>query len=153
VYAYTTSRLHLAILSSFTEFIFHLPNVVVAAITRDSVRRALQTGITSQQIILYLKSNAHPQMLLSHSQARCIPSNVIEQIELWDQERRRLTYQPCSLYSNFEADEEYIMLKEYATQNNYLLWFNDLQRLLAISEDGDKQVRDWWKRTFGERTN
>ncbi len=59
-----------------------------------------------------------------------------------------MAYSPCSIYSNFDTDEEYAALKDYATQNGFLIWFNDAQQLLAISDEGEDQVREWWRQTF-----
>ncbi len=36
--------------------------MVVAVITRESVREAFKIGITAQQIVGFLRSNAHPQI-------------------------------------------------------------------------------------------
>ncbi|CAH8497662.1 unnamed protein product [Heterobilharzia americana] len=53
LYAYTDSPLP------------RFPNLVVADITRDSVREALIRGITANQILSFLTANAHPDMLLN----------------------------------------------------------------------------------------
>ncbi|KAA3671832.1 transcription initiation factor TFIIH subunit 4, partial [Paragonimus westermani] len=63
LYAYTDSPLRTALLSLFSKIRARFPNLVVADITRDSVREALVRGITADQIISYLTTNAHPDML------------------------------------------------------------------------------------------
>nr|AAX27959.1 unknown [Schistosoma japonicum] len=65
LYAYTDSPLRTALLSLFSKIRARFPNLVVADITRDSVREALIRGITANQILSFLTSNAHPDMLLS----------------------------------------------------------------------------------------
>ena len=62
VYAYTSSELQLAILSTFSEIDKRFEHMAVAKITRSSVRRALQCGIDSEQIITYLREHSHAQM-------------------------------------------------------------------------------------------
>ena len=47
----------------------------VGILTRESVRRALQVGITAMQIITYLRTNAHPQTL-SAGAKHCLPITV-----------------------------------------------------------------------------
>ena len=44
-------------------FHFRFPNVVIANLSRNSVRAALSRGITAKQIIHYLNSHIHPEML------------------------------------------------------------------------------------------
>uniref|UniRef100_A0A1I8BG72 General transcription factor IIH subunit 4 n=1 Tax=Meloidogyne hapla TaxID=6305 RepID=A0A1I8BG72_MELHA len=75
VYAYTNSTLQLAIISTFAEIIYRFPNVSIGLLSRDSIRRALQTGITARQICQYLRSNSHPQMQQQCSSS--IPMQVL----------------------------------------------------------------------------
>jgi transcription initiation factor TFIIH subunit 4 len=62
LYAYTNSLLQIAVLSLFTRLTTRFPNLVSGKLTRDSITRAVKTGISSAQIISYLTSHAHPQM-------------------------------------------------------------------------------------------
>ncbi len=50
--------------------LFSFPNLAVGVLTRESVRKALNVGISAKQIIQYLRSNAHGEML---SQVDCAP--------------------------------------------------------------------------------
>ncbi|KAH7983463.1 hypothetical protein HPB52_012221 [Rhipicephalus sanguineus] len=63
VYAYTNSQLQVALLALFCELLYRFPNLVVARLTRESVRQALRSGITSNQIIKFLRMYAHPEAL------------------------------------------------------------------------------------------
>lgn len=49
-------------LALFTTLKARFPNLVVGHITRESVKRALQSGISAEQVISYLTTHAHPQM-------------------------------------------------------------------------------------------
>lgn len=62
LYAYTNSPLQIAILNLFVSLKSRFENLVQGIITRDSVRNALSNGITAEQIIYYISSNAHAQM-------------------------------------------------------------------------------------------
>jgi transcription initiation factor TFIIH subunit 4 len=75
VYAYTGSSpslqccviadspLQIAVLGLFTQLKYRFANMVVGVMTRDSVRQALMQGITAAQIVGYLTTHAHTQML------------------------------------------------------------------------------------------
>jgi transcription initiation factor TFIIH subunit 4 len=75
----TDNPLQTAVLNLFVALKYRFPNLVVGSITRDSVKKALNSGIsagqvrflsnnkfvvliTVQQIINYLTTHAHPQM-------------------------------------------------------------------------------------------
>jgi transcription initiation factor TFIIH subunit 4 len=62
LYAYTNSPLQIAILNLFVSLKSRFENLVQGIITRDSVRNALSNGISADQIIYFISSNAHPQM-------------------------------------------------------------------------------------------
>lgn len=59
LYAYTDSDVLIALLDLFSEISTRLPNLVVARITRRSVRDAFRRGISAEQIIRYLQQNRH----------------------------------------------------------------------------------------------
>jgi transcription initiation factor TFIIH subunit 4 len=62
VYAYTNSPLQIAILNLFVSLKSRFGNLVQGVITRDSVRNALSNGISADQVIYFIASNAHVQM-------------------------------------------------------------------------------------------
>ena len=62
IYAYTDSPLQIAILNLFVSLKLRFINMVTGVITRESVRQAFAHGITAEQIIYFIRSNAHPQM-------------------------------------------------------------------------------------------
>jgi transcription initiation factor TFIIH subunit 4 len=88
VYAYTNSPLLISILSLFCKLQTRYPNLVTAKITKNSVRAAIETGITSQQIIAYLTTHAHP-VLRHHTPI--LPPTVVDQIRLWQIENERMS--------------------------------------------------------------
>lgn len=86
VVAYTRSKLHISTLGLFCDVstFRRLPNVIFFHLTRDLIRSALRLGVTADQILRFLHVHAHP-MLRSGDQP-LVPSNVTDQILLWDKE-------------------------------------------------------------------
>lgn len=62
LYAYTNSPLEIAILNLFVHLKVRFANLVIGIITRESIRNALENGITADQIIKFLEAHAHLQM-------------------------------------------------------------------------------------------
>ena len=107
------SPLQIALLTLFIELNYRFPKFIVGLITRDSVRTAFKNGITAKQITHYLSMHAHPNMY-SEKRSTVIPSTIIDQIFLWEQERNRLTFCDGVLYSQFNSQTDYEALKKYA---------------------------------------
>ncbi|VDN52714.1 unnamed protein product [Dracunculus medinensis] len=149
IYAYTDSTLQLAILSTFTEMIYRFNDISIGVLTRESARRAFQVGITASQIISFLRNNAHPVTLSaeasSNGTVQCVPVTIADQLRLWEDERQRLTYFSATIYSTFESENEYADVREFAKNEGILLWNDDLQRLLVVTEEGHDRVKTWWK--------
>lgn len=143
VYAYTSSSLQLAILSSFTSMTYRFHDMSVGILTRDSVRKALQVGITAEQIISFLKTNSHPE---SASSALPIPVTVSDQIRLWEDERKRLLYQDATLYSSFESEREYQDVLSFAEREKILLLADASRKNIVVTAEGHEKVKAWWKR-------
>nr|CAD2192270.1 unnamed protein product [Meloidogyne enterolobii] len=141
IYAYTNSTLQLAIISTFAEIIYRFPNVSIGLLSRDSIRRALQTGITARQICQYLRSNSHPQMQQQHSSSipmsstSLIPVTITDQIYLWEQERRRFT---CS------EEAEFVAFRDFSLENKFAFWYCNISRQVLIDSEWDGRVKDWW---------
>nr|CDS33418.1 general transcription factor IIH polypeptide 4 [Hymenolepis microstoma] len=142
VYAYTDSVLKTSLLSLFSKIRIRFPNMIVADITRESVREALLRGISSQQIISFLTSNAHPDML---RQTPILPPTVVDQIRLWELERERFLAQDGCLYEQFTKNTDFEMVRDYAKSRNYLLWECPERRLMVVSKAGHEDVRAFWK--------
>lgn len=139
LYAYTNDmQLKIPSISLFAELEYFLPNLVVGTITRNSIRTALSNGITADQIIAYLKINAHAQM---KSKTPILPQTVVEQIKLWEEEKNRISDSEVVLYDSFGSAESFSKLREYAENIGVLVWFNEEKRYLAIRPEGQEDVR------------
>lgn len=105
------SPIQIALLAIFTEMQYRFPKMVLGSITRESVRQAFKCGITADQIINFLVVHSHPQL---HTQNPIVPATVVDQIVLWAKERDRLLYKDGILYSQFNSQPDFDLLRKYA---------------------------------------
>ncbi len=124
LYAYTSSPLQIAILQLFARLTTRYPNMVAGKLTRESIRRAVSTGITSDQIITYLTTHAHPQMMMKNS-STVVPPTVVDQIRLWQLEGDRIKATVGFLFKDFNSEEEYRDVARYAEEIGVLVWRGD----------------------------
>jgi transcription initiation factor TFIIH subunit 4 len=125
LYAYTSSPLQIAVLNLFARLTTRFPNLVSGKLSRDSVHKAISYGITSDQIISYLASHAHPQMLKSNP---ILPPTVVDQIRLWQIEGDRMKATPGFLFKSFVSQQEYLDTVTYADNLGVLVWRNDAKQ-------------------------
>ncbi|PNH67055.1 hypothetical protein VD0002_g2538 [Verticillium dahliae] len=145
VYAYTTSQLQIAVLSLFCHLSVKFPGMVSGRLTRQSVRQAIDFGITADQIISYLAAHAHEQM---HRQAAAdgkpvLPPTVVDQIRLWQLENERMKTTSGFLFRDFDDDAEYRDIARFADEIGVLAWRNDRKRMFFASKH--EQIRDYLK--------
>ena len=153
VCAYTTSELHVSMLALFCDVstIRRLPNVVFMMMTRDSVKAAFHLGIQARQILRFLEKHAHPKLRAPNPATGLmtspIPSNVVDQIWLWDRERGRvemtLVFQhQCLMEGEFEVLYAFTTQKclahVWSSQSKQLLYldYEHVERITAF-------VRKW----------
>ncbi|KAL2266011.1 hypothetical protein VTJ83DRAFT_5363 [Remersonia thermophila] len=145
LYAYTSSPLQIAVLALFAHLNLRFPGMVTGRLTRESIRRAIGFGITADQIISYLASHAHEQMV-RHAAAQgrpVLPPTVVDQIRLWQLENERMRAQPGFLFKEFESLDEYEALSSYAEEIGVLVWKSDKKRMFSATKY--EQVRDFLK--------
>ncbi|KAK0846030.1 RNA polymerase II transcription factor B 52 kDa subunit [Friedmanniomyces endolithicus] len=133
LYAYTSSPLLISILSLFTSLRARYPNLVTAKLTKTSIQSAIHLGITSDQIISYLTTHAHPLMRAHQQQAQAqqqsqsgnpnthpannapvLPPTVVDQIRLWQLEGERMVSHRGYLIRDVGTAEEYDRAVRYA---------------------------------------
>ena len=131
IYAYTSSNLQIAILSLFCRLSVRYPNMVSGKLTRESIRRAVGMGITSDQIISYLSTHAHPQMQTKN--ATILPPTVVDQIRLWQLEGDRMKATVGFLFKDFVNYEEYAAPCKYAEEIGVLVWKQDRDRKFFVT--------------------
>ncbi|CAF0885095.1 unnamed protein product [Brachionus calyciflorus] len=142
IYAYTDSHLKISLLALFSDLMYRFPNMVVAALTRESVREAFKMGITAQQIVNFLRSNAHPQIA---SRKPILPETISDQIHFWYNERNRLKFDEGVFYGQFNSDDDFLSLKNYAKDIDALVWFNDSKRLMVAKKSSHDAIKKFYK--------
>lgn len=103
---------------------------------------SFKVGITASQIISFLRANAHPVSVAASAASggvtQAVPVTVVDQIRLWEDERRRLTFTDAVIYSSFESEKEYNGVKDYAKTEGNLklisLVVHHLHTLLIINK-------------------
>ena len=131
IYAYTSSNLQIAILTLFARLATRYPNMVAGKLTRESIRRAVSMGITSDQIISYLTTHAHPQM--HNKNATILPPTVVDQIRLWQLEGDRMKATVGFLFKDFNTQAEYEGPCRYAEEIGVLVWKQDRERKFFVT--------------------
>ncbi|KAK4145589.1 transcription factor Tfb2-domain-containing protein [Dichotomopilus funicola] len=145
LYAYTSSPLQLAVLALFTQLNMRFAGMATGRLTRDSIRRAIDFGITADQIISYLASHAHEQMVRAAAAAGrpVLPPTVVDQIRLWQLENERMRTSAGFLFKDFDSLEEYVSLSAHAEEIGVLVWKNDKKRMFYASKI--EQLREYLK--------
>ncbi|KAI9704523.1 MAG: RNA polymerase II transcription factor B 52 kDa subunit [Bogoriella megaspora] len=130
VYAYTSSPLQIAVLNLFTRLNTRFPNMVSGKLTKESVQTAISYGITSDQIISYLSTHAHPQM---HKNNPVLPPTVLDQIRLWQIEGDRMKTTNGYYFKEFNTNQEYQDAARYADNLGVLVWKSDAKRAFFVT--------------------
>jgi transcription initiation factor TFIIH subunit 4 len=137
VTAYTSSPLHIRMLALFVDLHTRLPNMVHGTITRHSVSSALRKGVGARHMKAFLELYAHPS---ASKELPIIPTNIVDQLFLWEQDQNRVTFESGSLLRNFKTDSNYKAYARVAHEEGYLLFRNDAKRVLVVVPDGLQTV-------------
>lgn len=146
VCAFTTSELHVRMLGLFCDLktIRRLPNVMFLTISRESVKYAFALGIQAKQILRFLEKHAHPNRRSDPKGP--VPSNVVDQIWLWDGEQTRVVFtevyqHECQMTGEFQA------VQKYAMDHKVHLWSSERQKQILVdyscAERVQQFVRQW----------
>ncbi|VZH99942.1 unnamed protein product [Fusarium fujikuroi] len=140
-----TSTLQIAVLALFTKLAMRFPDMVAGRISRQSIRQAIQFGITAEQIISYLSAHAHDQMhrTAALNNKPVLPPTVVDQIRLWQLENERMKTTSGFLFKSFEDDREYKDISRFAEEVGVLVWKNDARQMFFASKH--EQIRDYMK--------
>ncbi|KAJ9621342.1 RNA polymerase II transcription factor B 52 kDa subunit [Taxawa tesnikishii (nom. ined.)] len=135
LYAYTSSPLLIAILSLFANLKTRYPNMLTATLTKSSIQTAISAGITADQIITYLTTQAHPQLRKSNP---ILPPTVVDQIRLWQIEGERMKTSPGYLIRDM-APSEYENAAKYADTLGILIWRDDKKGWIFVTQFAQMQ--------------
>lgn len=148
LYAYTSSPLQIAVLDLFTDLTSRFPNLCTGQLSRHSIRKALDNGITADQVILFLTSHAHPQM---RKQMPLLPPTVVDQIRLWELEKNRLKATTGYLFRDFNDTGEFEEALRYARDIGVLVYDNRAKKCFFVSTEGVQLLTSFIKRKAEDR--
>ncbi|PQM39225.1 RNA polymerase II transcription factor B subunit 2 isoform X1 [Prunus yedoensis var. nudiflora] len=146
LYAYSTSKLHCEILRLFSRVEYQLPNLIVGAITKESLYSAFENGITADQIISFLQQNAHPRVA---ERVPSVPENVTDQIRLWETDLNRVEMTPAYHYDGFPSRDLFEGASDFARGYNALLWEDpeDSKKMsLVVKAENHVHMREYFSR-------
>ena len=118
VYLHTVSPMYLELVKYFLDISYYTPNMVAGMMSRESVKKALDKGITSSQILDFIEQHAHPKMVEKSQgggrrrgggggkkgrSGSVVPENVRDQLKLWFEETRKARVSDAKLYTDFES--------------------------------------------------
>jgi len=136
LYAYTKSPIQIAVLALFTELHTRFPTMVTGRLSRESIRQAIDYGITADQIISYLAAHAHEQMVrIAAAEGKpVLPPTVVDQIRLWQLESERMRRVPGFLFKEFDSFEAYFEVCTYAEEIGILEWKHDKRQMFFTNK-------------------
>ncbi|KAH9796942.1 General transcription and DNA repair factor IIH subunit TFB2 [Citrus sinensis] len=140
MYAYSTSKLHCEILRLFSKVEYQLPNLIVGAITKESLYNAFENGITAEQIISFLQQNAHPRVA---DRMPSVPENVCDQIRLWESDLNRVEMTPAHYYDEFPSRDVFEAACDYARDQSGLLWEDPKKMRLVVKAEIHMHMREF----------
>ncbi|KAI5187784.1 transcription initiation factor TFIIH subunit 4 [Nematocida homosporus] len=135
MYIYGESQLNIFILSLFTIRTREFPNLIVATITEESVKRAFELGITAQQLCRYLQSNSF----------YAIDVNVLEQIQLWERRRKRIFWWESYLFNNFLNHKDFLSVVSFCKSNHIEYNAYKEQRILIVGTENYETIKAFIK--------
>lgn len=145
VYAYVNSPLQIAVLALFVDLKYRFQGLVSGVLTRASIRRAVDMGITSDQIISYLATHAHPEMHRNSAvnQKPVLPPVVVDQIRLWQLDTERMLTTTGFLFKDFDDYKEYNEICNFADDIGVVTWRNDRKGMFFASKV--EQIKDFMR--------
>ncbi|KAH9985132.1 transcription factor Tfb2-domain-containing protein [Russula vinacea] len=143
LYAYTDNPLQTAVLNLFVTVKWRFPNLVVGAITRESVRKALLNGITADQIRLWeLERNR----IKTEDGKLGRPLESFRVLVLFFNTRLVTRVPSGFLYTAFASQADYEYVLNYARQLDVVLWENAAKRCFFGSVEGHANIRGFIER-------
>ncbi|KAL0226998.1 hypothetical protein P9112_014322 [Eukaryota sp. TZLM1-RC] len=140
IFVHSSDPLILSVLHLFLHVNHVLPGLICCSLSRESVTRAYQNGITSDVIVNFLKHHARPSTL---QRKEPIPKNVIEHILLWESELSRIKSSECTLFFDFaEGVEVFDRCVVAAREAGAELLVDQVKRMLVVKAEKASVVRN-----------
>lgn len=175
IYCYTSSPLQIAILNLFVNLRARFANMVTGVVTRESIRTALRSGITANQIVNYLETHAHSGMIelaeaeynkkyefessigntsaIDQLKLEILPPTVVDQIRLWQLEMDRVESFKGYLYKDFNNDFEFEKLLSYGEEIGVIVWKDRSKRKFFVTQDGNPQLIEYANKIIRNSSN
>mmetsp|Transcript_30221 Transcript_30221/g.78094 ORF Transcript_30221/g.78094 Transcript_30221/m.78094 type:complete len:474 (-) Transcript_30221:3089-4510(-) len=133
VHALNADYVQVQLLNLFLAPKVRFPNLFVGLLTRESVRKALDMGITADDIIAFLEAHSHP---FQAKQVPVVPETVQDQIRFWQEETEKVTFEKVTLFSEFETVELLRQSTKYAKEMQVHMWSSEERNMLVTKDEG-----------------
>ncbi|KAI5171626.1 transcription initiation factor TFIIH subunit 4 [Nematocida sp. LUAm3] len=135
LYIYGENQLNIFITSLFTTKIKEFPDMIITSINEESMKKAFDLGITSDQVISYLKEHA----------IYSLDENVLEQASLWEKRRKRITSWESYLFSNFLNYKDFLLVEAFCEE--HFIEYNTYRekRMLIVGLENYEDVKRFIK--------
>ena len=70
---------------------------------------------------------------------------VSDQITFWYNEKNRIHLKDGVFYGQFNSDEDFFFLKNYAKDLDSLIWSNDSKRVMVVKKSSHDAIKKYWK--------
>eukprot|EP00866_Antonospora_locustae_P001621 jgi/Antlo1/1621/1833 len=137
IYAYTTSKYELSILSLFCKIDLMLSFLVVGVISEENINRAFSRGITAKQIVHYLDSYS-----------RSLPEAVCELIFIWESQRTRMKIMDAYLYTNFLNFADFKKVLSLCQENDFLIDYDEKRRMIMVKVEHHSIVKEFVRKNI-----
>lgn len=107
------------------------------------MKNAFKLGIEAGQILRWMKMHAHPRLRTGDDQL--IPSNVEDQIILWDRERKRVQMQEVYMLQ-CNSGNEYHAVRQYALDQDAFGWGCANRRQILIQYEKAELIISFTRR-------
>lgn len=143
LYAYTTSRLLVTILTMFCREVYRLPALFVGELNREAAKVAFRQGIKAMQIVSFLQryeSSGNVQSVL--------PDNVIQQLFAWEDELNRVRLEEAVLYTDFTSDGAlFNSVARQAKELQQFLWKDAESMRAVVALPAHRQISEFIKQS------
>jgi hypothetical protein len=136
VYVYSSNVSNLlifAIIKFLVDILFEFEDFTVTEITRRKIREAFRRGLSAAQIIKFINN---------HSK-NGIPSNIEQQIIIWEQEKNAITAEKCNYYYEFLNQDEYLdFIRKCTAGKINIIWRNNEEMKVCIPKKHEQEIKN-----------
>ena len=135
IYAYTNRKYEKNILNLFSKPVYNLPNLIKAQFDEEIIVKALEKGITANQIIKYLNEASDS-----------VPLCVENQIKIWEAKQNRIKQTNGVLFNDFLHLSDYLKVLKFVEDRNALLFKDENKRIIVAEEEIYDGLKEFLKK-------